>query len=307
MSLRHNHDELTDIPGFLYRGVCDEGCLKPCFLVAIQLASPIRPNSQLRVIDDPIRGFSVPRSVQIARDEGVEPSVLRALEKLQALVEAGEVTTCSEFVGFEPTHASCGKCGNYTDEFCEDRINPLSRYNADDPDAPPYEELQRMIEQTDERRHSICLCCGAEPYQEDSEEGEEQVQQLKLFHGTSWERAQLIRDVGFMESEDGCLGRGVYAARQEKALRFAKDGARHGGQYGGLVSLLITFKKPKYVKNDDQSWREEGHDACRADHTTASTNMEWCVKDRSQVRVLCIEKVVLEPIHRGTKRFRSFE
>ena len=64
---------------------------------------------------------------------------------------------------------------------------------------------------------------------------------LKLYHGTSWEAAQIIQRDGFLPSSVGCLGRGVYAGHMPKALRFAQDGSRHGGSEGGLVECLVTY------------------------------------------------------------------
>ena len=118
-------------------------------------------------------------------------------------------------------------------------------------------------------------------------------QTLKFFHGTSWEIAQRIQRDGFIESSDpdGCLGPGVYVAQREKALRFAQDTARHGGRLGGLVEVLVSFHKAKYVRSNDTTWRQEGFDACRADETTRSTNMEWCIANRSQVQVMQISPV----------------
>ena len=55
---------------------------------------------------------------------------------------------------------------------------------------------------------------------------------FKFFHGTSWERAQIIKREGFKASSDGCLGPGIYVGREDKARRFARDKARHGGDAG---------------------------------------------------------------------------
>lgn len=109
-------------------------------------------------------------------------------------------------------------------------------------------------------------------------------QELKLFHGTSWTNAQRIKRDGFIESQGGLLGAGIYVARQDKALRFAQDQSRHGGSAGGLVEVLVTVTNPKYVSSNNTSWQFEGHDACRADHTSVSSNMEWVIASRGQVR-----------------------
>ena len=117
-------------------------------------------------------------------------------------------------------------------------------------------------------------------------------QSLQFFHGTSWASARSIMAVGrFAESEDGCLGRGVYVAREDKARRFAEDRQRHGGRHGGLLTVIISFQRPKYVEGNDTTWQREGYDACRTDATSASTNMEWCVADASQVEILKVERV----------------
>ena len=65
----------------------------------------------------------------------------------------------------------------------------------------------------------------------------------------------------------------------------------HTVSKGGLVAVLIEFSNPKYVANNNTGWQLEGHDACRTERTTASTNMEWCLASRSQVRVLSIKEV----------------
>jgi hypothetical protein len=135
---------------------------------------------------------------------------------------------------------------------------------------------------------------------------------LKLCHGTSWTNAQRIQRDGFIESESGLLGAGVYVARQDKALRFAQDQSRHGGSAGGLVEVLVTVTNPKYVSSNNTSWRAEGHDACRADHTSISSNMEWVIASRSQVKVVRISRVSLvggaaaEPWHTCSVCSRSF-
>ena len=114
---------------------------------------------------------------------------------------------------------------------------------------------------------------------------------FKFFHGTSWHSAQRIQREGFVESADGCLGRGIYVAREEKARRFAEDSARHGGDVGGLVEVLVHVRKVKYVRSNNTTWRGEGFDACRAEQTSASTNMEWCIKSQRQVKIIRITQV----------------
>ena len=50
------------------------------------------------------------------------------------------------------------------------------------------------------------------------------------------------------------------------------------------MEVLVTIQNPKYASGDDSGWYSEGHDACRAEQTSASTNMEWCVRDKSKVQ-----------------------
>ena len=119
-------------------------------------------------------------------------------------------------------------------------------------------------------------------------------QQLVFYHGTSWSNANEIMRNGFTPSSSGLLGSGIYVAREDKARRFAQNKSRHGGEEGALIKVKITFSNPKYVESNDTSWQSQGYDACRASSTSASTNMEWCVKDASQVEVLNIERVSIQ-------------
>lgn len=116
-------------------------------------------------------------------------------------------------------------------------------------------------------------------------------QRLKFFHGTTWENAVQIRGEGFIKSSDGCLGAGVYVCRQEKATKFARKRAQETGQDGGLITVLCSIRKPKFVNDNDDTWQEEGYDACRAEKTSVSPNMEWCIRDPSQITVLGICRI----------------
>ena len=91
----------------------------------------------------------------------------------------------------------------------------------------------------------------------------------------------------------GQLGKGVYVARHEKAYRFAENGAWHDGDEGGLIKVLVNIQNPKYVSEVQRAghWWDEGYDACRVDSTPLSSNMEWCIRDPAQIRVLSISRV----------------
>lgn len=116
-------------------------------------------------------------------------------------------------------------------------------------------------------------------------------QELILYHGTSRDNADLIQSHGFKASSSGCLGAGVYVAHHDKAFRFAADCPRHGGDAGVLVKVRITFKNAKYVCGDDDTWQGRGHDACRAEYTSRSARMEWCLKSTRQVEILGIQPI----------------
>ena len=54
---------------------------------------------------------------------------------------------------------------------------------------------------------------------------------------------------------------------------------------------------PRFIDGDDSDWQIEGFDACRSSSTSASTHMEWCIKDPSDVRVVGEpEKIDVAPL-----------
>ena len=63
----------------------------------------------------------------------------------------------------------------------------------------------------------------------------------------------------------------MYVARYEKAHKFALAFHRHGGETGGMLEVVISFRVPKYASYEDNEWQDQGYDACRADETAAST------------------------------------
>jgi hypothetical protein len=111
----------------------------------------------------------------------------------------------------------------------------------------------------------------------------------RWYHGTSWEAACAIQAKGFIASTDGCLGRGVYFARKDKASRFARN-----HDTPAVVEVSISFTSPKFVDGDCKTWQDEGHDACHASRTSLSANMEWCVKNPKQVQVITIYKLEVD-------------
>jgi hypothetical protein len=120
---------------------------------------------------------------------------------------------------------------------------------------------------------------------------QQEVQRYKFFHGTTWPKANEIYHNGFIPSSGGCLGNGIYVAREEKATRFARLRAEETGLVGGLVEVVVSVRNAKYVIHNDSCWQDEGYDACRAEKTSASTNMEWCILHPSQIEVVRISPV----------------
>ena len=97
---------------------------------------------------------------------------------------------------------------------------------------------------------------------------------IRLFHGTSLQKARNIERWGFAPSERGSLGRGVYLAPdREKALKFARSANWHGSCDGALieVTMRIDPTKVKHARHDDRTWQEQGYDACRARRTSKSS------------------------------------
>ena len=81
-------------------------------------------------------------------------------------------------------------------------------------------------------------------------------------------------------------------AREDKARRFAVTRAKEeGDRYGGLVELLVTIRDPKYTMYNDYGWQDEGYDACRAERTSSSQSIEWCVKSADQIKVVRVSEV----------------
>lgn len=113
----------------------------------------------------------------------------------------------------------------------------------------------------------------------------------RYFHGCNWVQAEEIRRTGAIPPSGGCLGRGIYFAREDMARRFAEEASRHrGGGGGGVVQIIVTFSNPKHVQAQDTNWSQEAYDACRSDLKCGAMNMEWCVRNPSQVRVVDVER-----------------
>ena len=163
--------------------------------------------------------------------------------------------------------------------------------------------LERLMARTAYQRGSQvaaiqrALAAEAPPMVRPSDWPQGEARTFTFFHGTSWENALRIESDGFDPSTEGCLGPGVYVGRADKAIGFARSGWRHGGASGGLVEARVTIRNPKFISYEDLtgSWRAEGYDACRTEQTQFSTQMEWCIASPSQLRVVRITEVALDP------------
>ena len=117
---------------------------------------------------------------------------------------------------------------------------------------------------------------------------------IRLFHGTSLQKARNIERWGFAPSERGSLGRGVYLAPdREKALKFARSANWHGSCDGALIEVTVRIDptKVKHAKHDDDTWQEAGYDACRARRTSKSSQPEWCLRNPKKIKVVRVEPV----------------
>ena len=82
-----------------------------------------------------------------------------------------------------------------------------------------------------------------------------QQQQMRFYHGSAWSNAWSILQNGFIPSESGCLGRGVYVAREDKARRFAEKRAREAEQ---RIRRAEKRARPSEQQAQNHSEEEEG-------------------------------------------------
>lgn len=112
------------------------------------------------------------------------------------------------------------------------------------------------------------------------------------YHGTSFENGRRIAREGFKPSADGCLGAGVYVAKEDKARRFAGNDGRHGAEDGVLIKCRVTVNNPKYLKGGNTSSADHAsHDAVRTNYTTSSPNPEWVIRNAAKVEAIDMHRV----------------
>ncbi len=73
---------------------------------------------------------------------------------------------------------------------------------------------------------------------------------LLFYHGTSEENAKDISKNGFdinKCSTTGCLGKGIYFARYDKAKRFAENKDKyHNWTKGAVIKCVISYSNAKF-------------------------------------------------------------
>ncbi|XP_076138422.1 uncharacterized protein LOC143121742 [Alosa pseudoharengus] len=106
-----------------------------------------------------------------------------------------------------------------------------------------------------------------------------------MYHGTSREAADIIKEKGFRPSSDGMLGRGVYLSRDlQKASRYPRE-----LPVGDRAVLKVTINVGKVIKIDHQkhpmkkTWHEKGFDTA------------WCPPKCGMVRSGLEEDCVWDP------------
>lgn len=118
---------------------------------------------------------------------------------------------------------------------------------------------------------------------------------FEFYHGTSESKAKNILQNGFIPSETGYLGSGVYGAYEDKARSFAELGGRHGGDQGALIKCRVTVDENK-VKT-----RTHATNATQLNGQTADCvwypgggsvkRPEVCITDASKIEILGVERV----------------
>uniref|UniRef100_A0A3B5KG06 Grass carp reovirus (GCRV)-induced gene 2p n=1 Tax=Takifugu rubripes TaxID=31033 RepID=A0A3B5KG06_TAKRU len=127
-----------------------------------------------------------------------------------------------------------------------------------------------------------------------------------MYHGTSVASARLIIANGFMQSQGGMLGKGVYVSRdQTKAERYPLNNPASDRV---VLELLVRVGRVKRINKDNHplqyTWNEEGYDTAWVPpncgmKAVPSGLEEDCVFDPKNIKVVAIR-------NRGCLRRRRF-
>ncbi|KAG8536831.1 hypothetical protein GDO81_025600 [Engystomops pustulosus] len=121
-----------------------------------------------------------------------------------------------------------------------------------------------------------------------------------MFHGTTYSAAVQIIQAGFIQSEGGMLGRGVYVSRDiNKAARYPINNKRDQV----ILKLRVNVgrvKKIDYQKHPMQkTWHENGYDTAWVPATCGMVESrleEDCVWDPKRIKV--VEIAYASPEHK---------
>ena len=139
-----------------------------------------------------------------------------------------------------------------------------------------------------------CIFCGNDDADHRSNECSKRHEAV-VFHGTTFEYAQLIKKNGWKESTRGALGPGVYFTSNEEAVK--KIAQRHGTK-AAVIKCRVDLGKLKCNYGPDQTdidgkWRRDFDSIYRRcdPWVTMSKFREFAVKKEKIVEILEVKEV----------------
>lgn len=114
-----------------------------------------------------------------------------------------------------------------------------------------------------------------------------------MYHGTTRRNAQQIRATGFLQSEGGMLGRGVYLSRDlEKASCYP---IKHPEYDRVVIKVVVNVGKVIYIDQQrhpfQKTWHDHGYDTAWVPPNCGmvrSGREEACVWDPNRIQILKI-------------------
>ncbi|XP_076151892.1 uncharacterized protein LOC143135048 [Alosa pseudoharengus] len=115
-----------------------------------------------------------------------------------------------------------------------------------------------------------------------------------MYHGTTMKAAQKIERRGFIRSEDGMLGPGVYVSRSFAKAACYPRGAK--GQKRAVLKLSVRVGRVKMIDRQghhlQKSWHQAGYNTAWVPPNCGmvkSGRQENCVWDPKRIRVLSVQ------------------
>ncbi|XP_062378524.1 protein PFC0760c-like [Sardina pilchardus] len=115
-----------------------------------------------------------------------------------------------------------------------------------------------------------------------------------MYHGTTMKAARKIERTGFIQSEDGMLGPGVYVSRSFAKAACYPRGAK--GHKRAVLKLSVRVGRVKMIDRQghhlQKSWHQAGYDTAWVPPNCGmvkSGRQENCVWDPKRIRVLSIQ------------------